>query len=130
MVGQNDPSLVQVKRWEPIAGNRIVDLVNSKEITVEDIFGKANHMREEVLQFPPRTLNDDSRHLSEDLEFEDLSSSSPTLKAKLVKKVREVKNVADEYKSTRILKKHTQTGMNLTSSFLLLQPESPTADIR
>ena len=121
-----------MKRWEPIPGNRFVDLYNNKEITVQDVFGKAYHVKEELLQYPMRSV-DDSRQLSEELDLEDLSSNSPTLQHKLVKKVREVKNVVEEFKATRSLKKSSGfVGGAYGPSYgdLLYGQESPSTDIR
>ena len=81
------------------------------------MFGKAYHVKEELLQYPLRSI-DDSRQMSEELDLEDLSSNSPTLQQKLVKKVREVKNVAEEFKVTRGLKKSSAfVGSGLVPSF-------------
>ena len=65
--------------------------------------------------------------------MEDLSSNSPTLQHKLVKKVREVKNVVEEFKATRSLKKSSGfVGGAYGPSYgdLLYGQESPSTDIR
>lgn len=32
-------STKQAKKWEPLVGNRVIDILNNKEIFIEDIFG-------------------------------------------------------------------------------------------
>lgn len=96
----------QPKRWEPIAGNRIIDLLNNKEVTIEDVFGDPHHLREELTLYKSRKSQElISEEVSADFGSSDLFCESPAYGQKVVKKVRELKNVAEQYNQIKQQKK-------------------------
>ena len=86
------------KRWEPLAGNRAIDnLAKIKDVVVEDVYGRSGHVREDAVQYPPQM--EPLQAIQEDgLSSSEQSQSMPDLlKAKSVRKVREVNNIVDKY---------------------------------
>ena len=77
-----------------MAGNRTIDILKVKEVLIEDIYGRPNHIREEVVQCEYQ-MQDMSQAPSEDFSSE--HSLSPDINSKIIKKVREVNNVVEKY---------------------------------